>query len=373
MNLRIVFATVLPLVCLCAVQPLIADTPPAIGPSAEALQQSRERAVRFLRNSQGNDGSWTAPNAPGICGLVTTALLVSGLLPDDPTVVAAVGHLETHIKPDGGVYATDSRHRNYETCIAMMAFRYAGQDRSYDEVLANAEALLRNLQWDQGEGIESSDPGFGGAGYGRHERPDLSNTSFLIEALHASGAGPDDPAMKKALMFVSRCQNLESEYNTTEFAAKINDGGSFYTAAAGGASQAGETSDGGLRSYGSMTYAALKSMIYAGLDGEDKRVAATVRWIRTFYTVAENPGLGRQGVYYYYHTFAKALDTLGDDFIEDNSGEHHDWRRELAEKLFELQRENGSWVNEAPRWYEGDPNLATAYSLLALSYCDGNR
>jgi squalene-hopene/tetraprenyl-beta-curcumene cyclase len=30
---------------------------------------------------------------------------------------------------------------------------------------------------------------------------------------------------------------------------------------------------------------------------------------------------------------------------------------------------DGSWVNENPRWMEGDPNLVTAYALLALAYC----
>ena len=38
--------------------------------------------------------------------------------------------------------------------------------------------------------------------------------------------------------------------------------------------------------------------------------------------------------------------------------------------LFERQKENGSWLNPAERWYEGDPNLVTAYALLALDYCD---
>jgi squalene-hopene/tetraprenyl-beta-curcumene cyclase len=26
-------------------------------------------------------------------------------------------------------------------------------------------------------------------------------------------------------------------------------------------------------------------------------------------------------------------------------------------------------VNPEKRWYEGDPNLATAYALLTLAYC----
>ena len=40
--------------------------------------------------------------------------------------------------------------------------------------------------------------------------------------------------MQKALIFVSRCQNLESKDNTSPFAAKVNDGGFYYTVAAGG-------------------------------------------------------------------------------------------------------------------------------------------
>ena len=58
------------------------------------------------------------------------------------------------------------------------------------------------------------------------------------------------------------------------------------------------------------------------------------------------------------------------DYVEDDKGTKHDWRKELTEQLTHLQRENGSWVNAADRWYEGDPNLVTAYSLMALSYCD---
>ncbi|HID23985.1 MAG TPA: hypothetical protein EYP14_16510, partial [Planctomycetaceae bacterium] len=191
--------------------------------------------------------------------MVTAALLTSGLPPSDPTVERALKHLASHIKPDGGIYYSGSHHRNYETCLALLAFQLANVHGRYDRVVADAEQFLKGLQWDEGEGLESSDPAYGGAGYGSHERPDLSNTQFLVEALRAAGAGPDDPALQKALIFISRCQNLESEHNTLPFAAKINDGGFYYTAAAGGESKAGVTPNGGLRSYGSMTYAGLKS------------------------------------------------------------------------------------------------------------------
>lgn len=342
----------------------------AVGPSRETLNSTRQKAVAFLRNTQADDGSWTTPKSVGITGLVATALLKNGVAPSDPVVAKALDQLSTFVQKDGGIYAADSNHRNYETCIGILAFEAANKDHSYDATIANGEKFLRELQWDEGEGLESSDTGYGGAGYGSHSRPDLSNTQFLLEALRAAGVKSDDPAMKKALVFVSRTQNLETEFNTTPFSAKINDGGFYYTPAAGGTSQAGLAPNGGLRSYGSMTYAGLKSMIYAGLSQDDQRVKAAVSWIRKHYTLAENPGLGQQGLYYYYHTFAKALSVLKIDRLEDADGREHDWRKDLSSALAQLQEPNGSWVNRAERWYEGDPNLATAYALLALSYCD---
>ena len=133
---------------------------------------------------------------------------------------------------------------------------------------------------------------------------------------------------------------------------------------------AGKNADGGLRSYASMTYTGLKSMLYAGLTKDDKRVKAALNWLRKYYSVDQNPGLDQQGLYYYYHTFARSLTTLDEDLFEDVKGEKHDWRRELTDALAKRQKENGSWVNAADRWLEGDPNLTTAYSLMALKYCD---
>ena len=118
-----------------------------------------------------------------------------------------------------------------------------------------------------------------------------------------------------------------------------------------------------------MTYSGLKSMIYAGLTKNDPRVKAAVHWIRKNYDLKNNPGMGDAGLYYYYHTFAKALDVLEIDEIEDAKGVKHDWRRELTEELARRQKDDGSWVNTNGQWMESDPNLATAFALLALSYC----
>jgi squalene-hopene/tetraprenyl-beta-curcumene cyclase len=336
---------------------------------AAQYQKSVSRAVAFLKQAQADDGSYSAAAGPGVTGVATTALLRSGLTPQDPLVARSLKNLEGFIQEDGGVYQEGSTHRNYETCVAILCFTEANQDGRYDKTIKSAEKFVKGLQWDDEEGHDKSSTNYGGSGYGSHKRPDLSNTTFLIDALKAAGAGPDDEAMKRALVFVSRSQNLETEYNDTKFASKNPDGGFYYTPAAGGQSQAGELPGGGLRSYGSMTYAGLKSMIYAGVGPDDPRVKAAEKWVKKNYTLEQNPGMGDAGLYYYYHTFAKALDAIGDEEFADEEGKTHNWRAELVAELARRQQPNGSWLNENSRWLEGDPNLATAYSLLALSYC----
>ncbi|MFM8635263.1 MAG: hypothetical protein ACKOEX_10710 [Planctomycetia bacterium] len=75
------------------------------------------------------------------------------------------------------------------------------------------------------------------------------------------------------------------------------------------------------------------------------------------------------GLYYYFHTAAKALDAFGDETFADEKGVSHVWRSELADAVIRRQQADGSWINANPRWMEGDPNLVTAYALLALSSC----
>jgi squalene-hopene/tetraprenyl-beta-curcumene cyclase len=346
-----------------------ASQQPAESPRRE-YDQTVSRAIRFLETKgQLEDGSFSAVSAPGVTSLVTTALLQHGRTPNSPAVAKALKFLEQFIRDDGGIYQEGTLYRNYETCLAMVCLKEANRDGRYDATLKKAEAFVKGLQWDESEGADKSDTAYGGAGYGKHKRPDLSNTSFLLDALNAMDVKGDDEAIQRALVFVSRCQNLESEHNTTPFATKNPDGGFYYTPAAGGTSQAGETDTGGLRSYGSMTYAGLKSMIYAGVGPDDPRVKAAVRWIQKNYGLESNPGLGNAGLFYYYHTFAKALDAMGMKTLVDEDGKEHDWRAELVAELAQRQRPDGSWINDNDRWLEGDANLVTGYALLALSYC----
>jgi hypothetical protein len=42
------------------------------------------------------------------------------------------------------------------------------------------------------------------------------------------------------------------------------------------------------------------------------------------------------------------------------------WRNDMTDALLASQRADGSWVNGADRWQEGQPELVTVYALLAL-------
>jgi squalene-hopene/tetraprenyl-beta-curcumene cyclase len=362
---------------------IVPFAPAELDPDLEKkVKKSVDRGLRFLREQQNDDGSWNAPHGephPGITALVLVGFLRSPREYDDtdgPFMRRPVEYLLALQKEDGGIY--DRELQNYVTAVSLMALRLAA-DRFVDEELVarirvaieGAKGFLVELQADEGEGYTPEDKLYGGVGYGGDLRPDLSNTQLAMDALHEAGLPTDHPFFDKAVRFVQRCQN-RSESNDQAWAG--SDGGFVYYP---GKTYAGEVvrPDGskGLRSYGSMTYAGMKSFLHAGFDRDDPRIKAAYDWIQGHYTVDENPELGLQGLFYYYHTFAKALHLLGVETIEDEEGVAHDWRADLGAKLVDLQNRGegelfGSWANEEERWWEGDPLLATAFSILALEY-----
>ncbi|MFV0444626.1 MAG: prenyltransferase/squalene oxidase repeat-containing protein [Planctomycetaceae bacterium] len=358
------------LTAACAL--LLAPLAQAEAPTPGELAACKQKAIDYLKTSQADDGTWTSPKTIGISALATYSMLNAGVPEDDPAVRKGLDLIAALSQPDGSLVVAGSRIPAYETSVAMLALQAGNKSGRYDEALKNAQQYLRGAQITEEDSVDSTDLSYGGVGYSAQGgRPDLSNTAFFLEALQSAGVSSDDPAVQKAMTFVSRCQNLESSYNTSPEAAKINDGGFFYTVSAGGVSPAGQGPDGGLRSYGSMTYAGFKSMLYAGLEEDDPRVKAAVKWIGQNFTVKSNPGMGANGLYYYYYLFSKALGASGVTQLEDENGVQHDWRGELASQLIATQKPNGSWVNaDSNRWMEGDPNLVTAYVLVALQSCD---
>lgn len=365
-------------------QTQVPDSPPAIagaiGPAVEMdkalYRQTVSRAVTYLleKGQDAQDGSFSKQLGPAVTAMCVSALLKNGVPVSHEKVQRSLKFLEGFVRPTGGIYAPKSNLRNYETSVSLMCLHQANTDGQYDQTIEKAIEFLKGIQWDEGESHQSSSRHYGGQGYGKHKRPDASNTSFFLDALKEAQPEGNSEAIRKAVVFMSRCQNLPSEYNDAEFALVASDddlGGMIYSAVGTGESKAENKPDtpvGGLRSYASMTYAGLKSFLYAGIRKEDQRVKAALDWISRHYDLKSNPGVGQQGLFYYYHVFAKALHAYGEQDVVDSNGVSHNWRADLLEQLSKKQGDDGSWTNPADRWYEGDPNLVTSYSLLALSY-----
>ena len=348
-----------------------------------SVKLESERAVTtgiaFLKGQQQADGNWGDAKTPALTALALTGILRdpnydhSAETPD--WIARGFEFLRANQKSDGGIYGKGLA--TYNTSTSMMAFIALGKKED-EPLLLKARAFLINQQTDWGNKGESDDQFDGGIGYGgTYAHSDMSNTYLSLEALyHTKQLATDSEHGKQpkldweaAMTFVSRCQNLP-ETNDQDFASgdPDNKGGFVYFP---NDSKAGEQelSDGtvALRSYGSMSYAGLLSFIYADLEKDDPRIVAALSWLSKNYTLDENPGLGEQGLYYYYQTIAKAYSAAGVDQVTLPDGKEVDWRMDLTRKLLSSQREDGSWINANSRWWENDPVLVTSYTLLSLA------
>ena len=347
-------------------------------------QQLINGGVKFLLESRNKDGGWSLGKGMLAHSFrpASTALVLKVLVqhpdfgPKSDIVREGFKFLLSFKQKDGSICEPSEGVNNYATSLAVMALAASG-DPQYKGDLDDAVKYLRGVQIAPGSKkpglfggkVGQDDPRVGGVNYGSSGQPDLSNEAMWLEAMHDAGVKPDDPAMQRALDFVTRLQN-RSESNKQKFALEgSNDGGFVYNLEA---SKAGSGPEGkGLRSYGTMTYAGFKSMLYAGVAKNDPRVQAAFGWIRQYWRLDSNPNMPQaqsvQGLYYYYNLFAKALRAWGENEIKDVAGKPHNWRQELVDALAGRVQKDGSWVNkEAERWEEGSPMLATSYSVLAL-------
>jgi len=367
---------------------------PISADAAKAARAALDRGLAYLLASQAADGSWMrgAQVVPtdqsareGAASVAVTALGAKALAqaPETPerreALDKALRFVVRSLEAGGGYDGLAAGGiGNYVASAVVMGLATTERPEFAGQV-SEGVAWLRRQQWDQSEGVQPTDDWFGGAGYGRNGRPDLSNTQFMLDALRDAGVSPDDPAVQKALVFVSRTQNLPAANPAPWARTGSGDGGFVYTPANGGESFASEASGEGrhgeirpegaprsLRSQGSMTYAGFKSLLYAGLTRDDPRVRAAFDWIRRHWTFAENPGLGQQGLYYYFHAMARCLLAAQQPELETMDGATRNWREELVAALVARQRDDGRWVNDADRWEEGQPDLVTIYAVLAL-------
>ena len=336
----------------------------AAAPKDPALAARAQKAVddglRWLRSVQKPDGTWG--NHLGITALALTAFAKSHRAyreADGPFMRNALAKIRSAAKPEGAITegGPNESTKTYTTALSLIALKALDDPKDAD-LIQKAQKWLKAQQTDESNGYPPDNKLFGGFGYGSSLRPDLSNTQMALEALRASGLPATDPVFAKAAKFISRVQN-RTESNDVPGA--LDDGGFAY--------YPGYSFEGGWTSTGSMTYAGIKSFIYADVDQNDPRVQAALKWIAKNYTVDEHPGRGPKAYYYYLDVFARSWTVLNTDVVLTADGVQHDWFRDLVTKLTAEQRPEGYWVNSrsADQW-EDRPELCTAHALLALIF-----
>ncbi len=264
--------------------------------TAKEIERSIRIGLEYLLSRQEDDGSWG--HYPAITGLVLSAFLRAhpNMTSEYHEIADGFEYLEKCIQKDGSIHVGDMP--GYNTSICLVAFKDANNPK-YEKIILNAEKYLKGLQIDEKEGFTTDSLYYGGVGYGGDERPDMSNLQWAIEAISYKEPVQDGNRLStadkkrleenelfydKALTFLARCQNLE-DVNPESYTG--NDGGFIY--------EPGQSKAGGNTSYASMSYAGLKSMIFAKVKKDDHRVESAYKWITKNYSVTENIPIGNMG------------------------------------------------------------------------------
>ena len=335
---------------------------------AVAIEVAITNGVAFLLASQSDDGHWSDPHMPALTALPLWAVSGSGISSAGgrevaPAMKKAAERVLKTQRPDGGFYVPKpgrggSGLGNYNTSVCLSAL--------YDSGLAPKSALLKARSYIASSQLTGDDTMAGGFGYDKVSRrryADLSNTSYAMSAMaktasleeFRTGGARVDIDWDRAIAFVEGLMEREGP----------DAGGAAYN---GRTPQAGVATNAQgrvhLRAYGSMTYAAVLSMCSARLERGDSRVRQSLEYLSKNWTVDENPGMGSQGLYYFYDIMARALSAARVDRVGG-----HDWKGELSARIASLQRPDGSWANENNRFWEADPVLCTSFALIALECC----
>ncbi len=319
--------------------------------TGQNVKDAIARGAAHLKAGQREDGSWgynwqinRASHAydPGLTALVTLALRLAGLPPDDPAIAHAVKYLLA--APDDNTYSA---------ALKIMALAEVDREKYAAEIVRAVEFLVRtqlpNGQWTYGEaeGILAQMqvaraiwPDYGAG--------DNSNTQFALLALHV--------ARQCGVPVPERIWKASDDHFTK---TQQKDGGWGYSGTYRG------------ESYGSMTAAGVASLfiagnyvfhpVHCGEFEEDKRLAAGLAWIDKYFSVEQNPYVMNGtvvpaqvpvGPWYYLYCLERVGILSGNKYIGKR-----DWYRLGAVRAVETQQKDGSWGDEAE----------TAFAILFLA------
>lgn len=376
----------LKVLCLSLVVAMLGQLGFASTPS-EADKAIKDGA-KWLAAQQKESGAFSQEQFPGLTGLALWALISTGDEAYKPNIDKAVEFLKTKVQPDGGIYSAVPGRKGgglgtYNTAICLTALAETKR-ADLTEIILNARTYLAGSQI---SGDETYNGGFGYDKAAPRTYADLMNTHFVMEAMRRSqsyedmrpaGQAKADINWSAALEFAESLHNDENAGDSAGgFAYSPADAKAGMEKADGKKSAAAEAKQSKekivMRSYGSITYAGLLALVYCELEPTDPRVRSTLDWASRHWTLEENPGVGDQGLYFFYNVIGRSLTAAGikEIPVAGEEGKTINWSDELIKKVDSLQKEKGNWVNKNGRFWENDPVLSTSYSILSLTFASG--
>jgi hypothetical protein len=284
-----------------------------------------DRGLRYLADSQADDGSWGGGRYGrhvGITAMACMAFLADGHTPGrgpyGEHVQRGLDFILNHVT-ESDLIAAETSHgpmygHGFATLLLGEVYGMTGEAR-VREALLKAVRLIINTQNHEG-------------GWRYHPVPfeaDISVTICQVMALRsARNAGIAVPreTIDRAVQYVRNCQNPA-------------DGGFRYMLGAGGSAYP-------------RSAAGVATLFYAGVYEGD----AVQRGLR--YVLDESANADRSGHYYYGHYYAaQAMYQAGGEYWAQ-------WFPTTRDELLDNQRDNGSWTSG-----HGD-DYATATALLTL-------
>ncbi len=313
-----------------------------------------EKAVQYLCAQQADDGGFHSAtygllrSGQSLTPFILDTLLdlPDALVPRKRAVVdRGIEFIKRNTNGDGALGRMDETvddYPNYATALAVNVLVKAGQKSDANRMVAH----LRVQQFTEVNGWLPNYAPYGAWGMGGpiHKPPDtghvdLSMTRYVMEALRLAGAAHTDPAIEKALMYVSRSQNP--------------DGGFFFSNVNPDINKAGE-SNGAFLSYGTPTADGLLALRAAGVPEHDDRIVKAIAWLKQHHVPDRAPGFegtaraawGAGLRFYYAGVISQAA--LG------------------LKVLLPPQAPDGSFRNSNTMVKEDDPLIATTLAIHAL-------
>lgn len=368
--------------------------PLAPGGSA-GVREAVGRAVGFLVARQASDGAWRSTtygamrDGPSLTPLVAKFLAYVPPRGEAHAAAAAAGRAYLARLTEDPSVAQGTLPLLYPAYSAALSSLALGDDAGTADAAAAWRSCLRRHRCGAENGWRPDDLQYGGWGYSpripvRPDHPEglpveanLSATLFAVGALRRAGATPADPAIREALGFVRRCQNLPAEGTLTD--PVFDDGGFFLGPCDPARNKAGTAGrDGAGRerfgSYGSATCDGIRALLLCGEPPGSPRMGAAVRWLTSNFEADRHPGRFpadreylRDATYYYYAwSLAHATRLLERDRIVPGPVLSR-WRTALTAALLARQDPDGSWVNRFTDSKEDDPLVATPLAAAALT------